>query len=66
MRGYDGDPDSFVDQNRDALIRILKQSDDEFVRALAIAALTEYGSEPDIEDVERELKQARDRQGESE
>lgn len=63
MRRYDGDPDSFVDENREVLVRILKQSDDEFVRALALAALTEFGREPDLEDVEREFRQARDGNG---
>lgn len=63
MRRYDGDPHSFVEENREVLVRILKHGDDEFVRALALAALTEFGRKPDIEDVERELRQARNENG---
>lgn len=59
MRPYDGDPDTFVSDNREMLIRILKHTDDVFVRALALATLVEYGSEPVMEDVERELRKAR-------
>lgn len=59
MRPYDGEPDEFVRENQDTLVRILKHGDDEFVRALALAALLEYGNDPQLEDVERELQQAR-------
>ena len=59
MQAYDGDPDAFVSENRETLVRILKHTDDEFVRALALATLVEYGTEPILEDVERELRKAR-------
>lgn len=55
------DPDSYVTQNKDELVRIIKHSQNEFPRALALAALVEYGdaSSPDkllreIEDLEEE------------
>lgn len=63
MQSYDGDPDKFVDQNRETLVRILKHGDDEFVRALALAAILEYGSDSDIEDIERQLQRVRDENG---
>lgn len=62
MSAYDGDPNEFVEENREALLRILKRGDDEFVRALALSALIEFGQDPDLEDVERELRRARDRE----
>lgn len=60
MRAYDGDPDTFVSDNRETLVRLLKHTDDVFVRALALATLIEYGTEPILDDVERELRKARD------
>lgn len=60
MRAYDGDPDAFVSDNRETLVRLLKHTDDVFVRALALATLAEYGTKPALEDVERELRKARD------
>lgn len=60
MRAYDGDPDAFVGENRETLVRLLKHTDDVFVRALALATLVEYGTEPALDDVERELRKARD------
>ena len=59
MRAYDGDPDAFVSENHETLVRILRHTDDVFVRALALATLVEYGKKPMLEDVERELRKAR-------
>jgi hypothetical protein len=56
------DPDEYVRQNRDTLIRIVKHGDDKFVRAMALAALVEYGDGPAIEDLEREVERARELQ----
>lgn len=63
MPGPADDPDAYVRENRGTLIRILKHGDNEFVRALALAALTRYGDEPLIEDVEHELRQAKKTEG---
>jgi len=52
------DPDEYVRNNRDTLVRIIKHSNDDFVRSLALAALVEYGEDPDIEKVRRELEKA--------
>jgi hypothetical protein len=52
------DPDEFVRNNRETLVRIIKHGNDDFVRALALAALVEYGYDPDLEKVQRELEKA--------
>lgn len=51
-------PDEYVRENNETLVRILKHGNDEFVRALALAALVEYGDDPDIEQVRQELDRA--------
>lgn len=48
-------PEEYVHNHRDTLVEIIKHGNDEFVRALALAALVEYGGEPDIEVVKREI-----------
>lgn len=57
------DPDEYVRANRETLVKIIKHGNDEFVRALALAALVEYGGEPDIERVRRELDRAEELRG---
>jgi hypothetical protein len=52
------DPDEYVRNNRDTLVRIVKHGNDDFVRSLALAALVEYGEDPDIEKVRGELVKA--------
>jgi hypothetical protein len=52
------DPDEYVRNNRDTLVRIIKHGNDDFVRSLALAALVEFGEDPDIEKVRRELEKA--------
>lgn len=58
------DPDEYVRENRDILIRIIKHGDDQTARALALSVLTRFGDEPTIDDVEQELERAkRSREG---
>lgn len=52
------DPEEYVCENRETLVDIIKHGNDDFVRALALAALVEYGGEPDIEAVKREVGRA--------
>lgn len=52
------DPDEYVHENRETLVEIIKHGTDEFVRALALAALVEFGGDPEIERVRRELDRA--------
>lgn len=59
MKEYEGDPDVFVTENEDTLVRLLKHGDDKFVRALVLSALVEHGDEPQLEDVERDIQRAK-------
>ena len=58
-----GSPDEYVQENQDVLVKIIKHGTDDFVRAFALAALVEYGEEPDIERVRRELERAANQEG---
>jgi hypothetical protein len=57
------DPDEYVQNNREELVDIIKHGNDDFVRALALAALVEYGSDPAIEKVRQELELAAEMNG---
>lgn len=59
----DVDPDEYVQEHRETLVDIIKHGNDDFVRAFAIAVLVEYGGEPDLEQVRRELDRAAQREG---
>lgn len=51
------DPEEYVRENRETILRVIRHGDDEFTRGLAIAALIEYGPDPSmdqvIEDIQR-------------
>jgi hypothetical protein len=49
------DPNEYVRQNRETLVEVVKHGNDEFVRALCLAARVEYGDDPDREQLRREL-----------
>ena len=51
-------PDKWVQKNRDALRRIIRHADDQFVRTLAINVLVKYGDTPAVEQVKKELDYA--------
>jgi hypothetical protein len=51
-------PDEYVRKNRDELVQVLKHGNDLFVRSLVLAALVEFGDEPDIAQVKQELEKA--------
>jgi len=63
MHSYDGDPQEFVQENEETLVKIIKHSSDGFVRSLALAALLKYGTDPQLDDIERDLKQVKDERG---
>jgi len=48
-------PETYVQEHRETLIEIIKHGDDEFVRALCLAALVKYGTDPDIEHLQEEI-----------
>lgn len=49
------DPDEYVRQHKDSLVRVIKHSNDEFTRALCLAALVEYGDDPAQEVLAEEI-----------
>lgn len=55
MASADTEPDRYVRENRETLVRIIKHGNDDFIRALALAAIVEYGGEPEVETLRREL-----------
>lgn len=57
------DPDQYVRNNTETLVEIIKHGNDPFVRALALAALVEFGGKPDLERVHHELERAMNREG---
>jgi hypothetical protein len=63
MASADTDPDRYVRENRETLVRIIKHGNDDFVRALALAAIVEYGGEPEVETLRRELNRLDELEG---
>jgi len=61
--GPNDDLDEYVRENRATLVRIIKHGNDDFVRSLALAAVVEYGGEPELEKVRRELDRAVEMEG---
>lgn len=59
------DPDEYVRENRETLAKVIKHGNDDFVRALAMAAIVEYGGDPALEKIRQELDQADDLEGSS-
>lgn len=57
------EPETYVRENRETLVDVIKHGNDDFVRALAMAALIEYGGEPELEQVRRELDRAAELEG---
>lgn len=57
------DPDEYVRENRETLVEIIKHGTDPFVRSLALAALVEFGGDPDLERVQHEIERAVDQEG---
>jgi hypothetical protein len=54
------DPDDYVMANKQQLVQIIKHSSDTFVRALALAALVEYGDELSVGEVLAEIRRMQD------
>lgn len=49
------DPDDYVYENQETLVKIIKHGNDDFVRALSMAALVEYGGDPELQKVRMNL-----------
>lgn len=56
-------PDEYVRENCETLVEVIKHGTDPFVRALALAALVEFGDDPEFERVRRELNRAEKLEG---
>lgn len=56
--GTTTDPEEYVRENRETLVEVIKHGNDDFVRALVLAALVEYGGDPEFEQVRREIDRA--------
>lgn len=54
------DPREYVRQNRDQLERLIKHSNNTFVRSLAIAALVEYGEDASPESLEADIERLKE------
>lgn len=52
-------PKEYVQQNKQTLVRLLKHSNDDFVRALALAAIVEFGEDATLESIEADLDRLR-------
>jgi len=48
-------PDEYVRENKGRLRKIVRHGDDEWTRALAMAALVEFGDEPDLDQLRAEI-----------
>ena len=63
MVGYDDDslpPSEYVRENKQQLERLIKHSNNDFVRALAIAAFVEYGEDASVESITDDLEQIKE------
>lgn len=58
------DPEEYVREHRGELIEIIKHGDDAFVRGIAIAAIVEYGEDPDVDELVEEIERHRDQRAE--
>ncbi len=59
MAEYEDDslpPSEYVRENKEQLERLIKHSNNDFVRALAIAAFVEYGEDPSVESITKDLE----------
>lgn len=59
----EADPSTYVSDNEEELVKIVKHSKNDFPRALALAALIEYGEGTTTEQVIEQIEQFRDEEG---
>ena len=53
-------PDEYVRENQGQLERLIKHSNNDFVRALAIAAFIEYGEDATVDSITEDLERIRE------
>lgn len=67
-RDESNSPEEYVREHRDQLERLIRESNNTFVRALALAAFVEYGPDVTISSLEediRRLKEVRENEEQS-
>lgn len=67
MNDFDAidDPEAWAEQNQDRIVRVLRHSNNPHARACAWALLDHVSEDPEIEDLERELKQLKQQRAEA-
>ena len=53
-------PNEYVRENKEQLERLIKHSNNDFVRALAIAAFVEYGEDASVEAITKDLERIKE------
>lgn len=53
-------PSEYVQQNEQQLERLIKHSNNDFVRALAIAAIVEYGGDASVDSITADLERIKE------
>ncbi len=53
-------PSEYVRENKEQLERLIKHSNNDFVRALAIAAFVEYGEDASVEAITKDLERIKE------
>jgi hypothetical protein len=53
-------PGEYVRENKEQLERLIKHSNNDFVRALAIAAFVEYGEDASVESITKDLERIKE------
>lgn len=54
------DPDDYVREHKETLVRIIKHGDDLFVRSLALAFLVEHGDDPQLHEIRSQIDEFAD------
>jgi len=53
-------PSEYVRENKEQLERLIKHSNNDFVRALAIAAFVEFGEDASVESITKDLERIKE------
>ncbi len=61
----DIDPETFVEENRERLVQIIRHSDDPFARACAWAMLDRYTPDREIDELHEELDNVTNRRADA-
>lgn len=59
----DVDPETFVAENREQVVKVIRHSSDPFIRACAWTLLDRYSDDPDLEELHEELEEISKKRG---